>query len=283
MRSPSCLERPYSVSTGSWDSSVRTAPLASPVTTVEAKTRRRTPAASQAEIRTRVPSTLTARIFAASRCEAISAARWKTHSGATSETAAVRRSASVRSPATAVHSDGSEPGRRTSAWTSWPRPRSSAQTTLPRKPLAPVTRTFTGRVYAAHVGNSGYNAHYGIRRPARPRPLGVAGVAADPEGAARPNACELSHADPGRGRARPRPGRGQGLRRRPAPRSDSGGRARLVLGGRRRGGDPARRVVGRPGTVDSHAAAARGRTRARRSGSKRRRAGGGSVDRGLRP
>ncbi len=75
IRSPSCLERPYSVSTGSFESSVSTSPFASPVTTVEEKTRRRTPAASQAAMRTRVPSTLTARIFAGSRCEAISAAR----------------------------------------------------------------------------------------------------------------------------------------------------------------------------------------------------------------
>ena len=37
--------------------------------------------------------------------------------------------------------------RRTRAWTSWPRPSSSAQTALPRKPLAPVTRSLTRRVY----------------------------------------------------------------------------------------------------------------------------------------
>ena len=57
-------------------------------------------------------------------------------------------SASVRSPATGAVPGGSEPARLTRALTSWPRPSSSAQTTWPRKPLAPVTRTFTRRVYA---------------------------------------------------------------------------------------------------------------------------------------
>ncbi len=96
-RSPSCLERPYSVSTGSGVSSSSTAPFASPVTTVEAKTIRRTPPASQAAISARVPSTLTARTFAGSRWEAISAARWTTHSGCADSTASDSDFASVRS------------------------------------------------------------------------------------------------------------------------------------------------------------------------------------------
>ena len=62
-----------------------------------------------------------------------------TQSGAADRTAAVIAAASVKSPTTASVPGGSEPGVRTSAATGRPRASSSAHTTLPRNPPAPVT------------------------------------------------------------------------------------------------------------------------------------------------
>ena len=113
--SPSCLDCPYGVVTGSAVSSVSSSPLASPVTTVEVKTTFGDPLAAQASSSARVPSTLTARTREASRCDAISAARCSTASGAAVFTAAPRAALSVRSARTAVVASGALPGRRTSA------------------------------------------------------------------------------------------------------------------------------------------------------------------------
>src|SRR4051794_29677576 len=147
IRSPSCFERPYGVSTGSglWGSS--SSPCASPVTTVEQNTIFGSPpAAFAASASRRVPSTFVAVILASLRCEAISAARWITHSGRASATASFSAAASsfAMSPCTAVVPGGSDPGRRVRATTSCPRSISSAQVMRPTKPVAPVTSTLMG-------------------------------------------------------------------------------------------------------------------------------------------
>src|SRR3954447_17164145 len=90
IRSPSCLECPYGVSTGSGLPGSSSSPFASPVTTVEQNTSFGSPpAALAASTSRRVPSTLVALILASLRCDAISAARWITHSGCASATADV--------------------------------------------------------------------------------------------------------------------------------------------------------------------------------------------------
>ena len=68
--------------TGSGELSSRTAPPASPVTTVDMKMNRALVAVSHAPSSRLVPWTLTSSIFARSRWVAISAARWITQSGA---------------------------------------------------------------------------------------------------------------------------------------------------------------------------------------------------------
>ncbi len=86
------------------------------MTTVEANTTFGEPAAPHAASSARVPSTFTARILPASRCDAISAARWTTQSGAAPATAADSDDTSpVMSPNTSSVPSGAEPERRTSA------------------------------------------------------------------------------------------------------------------------------------------------------------------------
>src|SRR3954469_21233025 len=142
--SPSCFDRPYGVVTGNGLCGSSSAPPASPVTTVEQKTSFGfAPADFAAATMRRVPSTLVARILRWLRCDAISAARWMIASGRASATGPRRDESSPfeMSPSTAVVPGGSEPGRRTRATTSWPRPRRSLHVARPTKPLAPVTST----------------------------------------------------------------------------------------------------------------------------------------------